>query len=320
MKLRKFLLILLVILLAPIIYSYIVMSSAVKYKYTNPEYTKFMLYRVDQAKKKGQAIYAGYSFVPLKEMPQSLLNAVVFAEDGGFYQHHGVDWKSLATSYQENLRRRKIIWGGSTITMQLCKNLFLYPKRTYLRKFIEIILAKRLELGLSKERILELYLNLIEWGPGIYGSENAAEYYFAKSVRDLDEAECAFLAAIIMSPRAYNFSKENPFFKKRQQWVFNYLVTGQTAITENAREAEFVLEKDNLEFADSLNDQLIYEPDKTEDYIPLEVFQTTVNAVVPEPIEPSENNIFEYPQRELKWQTIFMTPNVQVTADPEDRG
>jgi monofunctional biosynthetic peptidoglycan transglycosylase len=197
------------------------------YRHQPPELTNFMKYRMAQAKKAGQAYTASYTYIPLNDISPSLIRAVLYAEDSGFYQHHGVDLKALLTSSIENLRHRKIIWGGSTITMQLCKNLFLSPQKTIWRKYEEMVLAMRMERTLPKTRILELYLNLIEWGPEIFGADNAAHYYFQKSARDLDEAESSFLASIIMNPRLYRKDRPSPFFTARQQWIHYYMVTGQ---------------------------------------------------------------------------------------------
>lgn len=229
-KILKITYFLIVIIILPLIYSYLSAPNLKKYRTENPQKTKFIEYYL---KKHGQNAYLAYSFVPLDQIPEALVKAVIFAEDGTFFNHHGVDWQSIYNGFLEIRRRGKIVHGGSTITMQLAKNMFLYPKKTFLRKIVEIITAKRLEKTLTKHRILELYLNLIEWGPGIYGAQNAAQYYFNKNVQDLDETESSLLAAIIMSPRWYNPEKFNPFFARRQQWILNYLLTGDRAISEN---------------------------------------------------------------------------------------
>ncbi len=232
---RIFFAVILLLIIWPMFTSFILAPRLSIYKTKNPRFTNFMKYRMHQAEKRGQPYVASYSYVPLKEMSPMLIKAVLFAEDARFYQHHGIDLATLGSSLIENVKRRKIVWGGSTITMQLCKNLFLTPKKTFFRKSTEILLALRMEKTLSKYRILELYLNLIEWGPGIFGAENASQFYFYKSVRDLDAVEGSFLASIIMSPRLYDPDKENKFFNARQQWIYESLLTGvvQEEPTEN---------------------------------------------------------------------------------------
>jgi len=217
-----------IFLLLPFLYSTVLAPTMSRLRNHNPRQTKFMKYYLDKISRPGHTYYLSYYFVPLREISPSLSKAVVFAEDCDFYTHHGVDWSSIWLSFRGNLRRGKIVHGGSTITMQLCKNLYLYPRKTFSRKFIEILLATNLEKILSKNRILELYLNVIEWGPGIYGAENAAQYYFSKSARELNAEESALLAAIIMSPRSYKPEKYNPFFQRRQRWIAAHLANPNT--------------------------------------------------------------------------------------------
>ncbi len=215
------------IILVPILYSFILVPRMGHFKHHQPELTNFMKYRMQQAKKRGNGFTATYTFIPLREISPSLIRAVIYAEDSKFYQHRGVDWGSILTSFTQNIKRHRVVWGGSTITMQLCKNMFLYPKKTLWRKYLELILTWRIEHTLSKPRILELYLNVIEWGPGIFGAENAAQYYFNKSACFLDDEEASLLAAIIMAPRSYKKEKPNPFFEARQQWVYSFMTTGE---------------------------------------------------------------------------------------------
>lgn len=213
----------LIFLLLPYFYSSIHAPTIYRLNRKNPRQTKFMKYYLKKISRPGQRNYISYHFVPLNKISPSLPQAVIYAEDCNFYRHHGIDWESIWRSFRENRRRGKIVHGGSTISMQLCKNIFLYPQKTFARKIIEILLTSRLEKNLTKERILELYLNVIEWGPGIYGAENAAQYYFGKSARELNRSESALLAAIIMSPRAYRPEKPNPFFQRRQNWILAHL-------------------------------------------------------------------------------------------------
>ncbi len=141
-----------------------------------------------------------YTFVPLQRISPNLQHAVIAAEDGRFFQHHGFDWVEMQKVLQQDMQRHKLGRGGSTITQQLVKNLFLSTNRSLIRKGVEFTLVPIVELILTKERILELYLNVIEWGPGVYGAEAAAEYYYHSHAVALGREESARLAAVIPAP------------------------------------------------------------------------------------------------------------------------
>jgi monofunctional biosynthetic peptidoglycan transglycosylase len=152
-----------------------------------------------------------YEPVPLSRISLSLQHAVIAAEDGRFYQHHGIDWEAVDKVVQEDLEEGRVGRGGSTITQQLVKNLFATTARSWLRKVFEFSLAPVAELILGKQRILDLYLNVIEWGPGIYGAEAAAETYFHTSAARLTREQSAHLAAIIPNPRRRKVSRMNDY-------------------------------------------------------------------------------------------------------------
>ncbi len=141
-----------------------------------------------------------YTFVALRRISPNLQHAVVAAEDGRFYRHHGIDWQEVQTVVDEDLNKGKLGRGGSTITQQLVKNLFLSTKRSLLWKALEFTLAPTAELVLPKRRILELYLNVVEWGPGIYGAEAAANSWYHVPAARLDRDQAARLAALLPSP------------------------------------------------------------------------------------------------------------------------
>jgi monofunctional biosynthetic peptidoglycan transglycosylase len=140
-----------------------------------------------------------YEFVPLRQISPDLQHAVIAAEDGRFYQHHGFDWQAMEIAAEGDMEGRRIR-GGSTITQQLVKNLFFGTERSLLRKGAEASLVPVAELVLAKQRLLELYLNEVEWGPGVYGAEAASEYYFHTPARRLGRGEAAELAAILPAP------------------------------------------------------------------------------------------------------------------------
>lgn len=143
-------------------------------------------------------------WTPLSNIPPSLQWSVIVAEDDTFYRHNGFNFSAMRDAFWENIKKRKPVRGGSTITQQLAKNLYLSKKKSLVRKLKEAVITRRLERTLSKNRILELYVNIIEWGPGVYGVGEASWYYFRKIPSDLNFYESVLLAAIIPSPRLYN--------------------------------------------------------------------------------------------------------------------
>jgi len=152
-----------------------------------------------------------FQFVPLDEISPHLQHAVVSAEDGRFYEHHGIDWKEVQQVIDQDVEQGRLGRGGSTITQQLVKNLFLTTHRTFLRKGVEFTLAPVAERILSKRRILELYLNVIEWGPGIYGAEAAARFWFGTPAARLTRDQSARLAALLPAPRRRKPARMNRY-------------------------------------------------------------------------------------------------------------
>lgn len=144
--------------------------------------------------------HKSYEFVPLSEISPQLQHAVISAEDGRFFQHHGVDWKEVQQVIDQDMDSGRLGRGASTITQQLVKNLFLTTHRSIIRKGVELTLAPVMERILSKQRILELYLNVIEWGPGIYGAQAAARSWYGISAARINREQAARLAALIPSP------------------------------------------------------------------------------------------------------------------------
>lgn len=143
--------------------------------------------------------HARYKFVPMRQISPDLQHAVVAAEDARFYQHHGFDWHAIQLAAEEDLEGGKMR-GGSTITQQLVKNLFFGTSRSFVRKGAEVTLVPVAEAVLSKQRILELYLNVVEWGPGIYGAESASRYWYHEPARNVGRQQAAELAAILPAP------------------------------------------------------------------------------------------------------------------------
>ena len=172
--------------------------------HANPGLTGLMRQRAEEAREKGRAPRRMQTWVPLSRVSRHLINAVLVAEDPRFFGHQGVDWEAVRESVEANVRRGRFARGGSTITQQLAKNLFFTTRKSPTRKLREFLVARWLEEDLTKKRILEIYLNVIEWGDGLYGCGAAAELYYGKPAVALDETEVAGLAAMIPSPRRIN--------------------------------------------------------------------------------------------------------------------
>jgi monofunctional glycosyltransferase len=171
---------------------------------TNPDTTALMRQRAEEARRAGRQPRRAQTWIPLGRVSRHLIRAVLASEDQRFFGHDGVDWEAIQKSVDEDRKKGRFVRGGSTITQQLAKNLFFTTRKTVTRKLRELVVARWMEQELSKRRILELYLNVIEWGDGIYGSEAAARRWFGKSASDLDEEEAAGLAAMIPNPRRIN--------------------------------------------------------------------------------------------------------------------
>ncbi len=169
-----------------------------------PLETAFMEVRLEQRASDGRGPLAPHPWVPYARIPASLKRAVVASEDARFLEHDGFDWQGMEDALRKDLRRGQMVAGGSTITQQLAKNLFLSERRTLPRKAEEALIALMLENLWGKRRILEVYLNVIEWGDGVFGCESAARHYFRSSVDRIGPEQSARLAAMIPSPRFYD--------------------------------------------------------------------------------------------------------------------
>ena len=204
---------------AVLVYAYLTLPDVRLLHASNPSTTAFMELRAREARAKGQQPRRLQRWVSYSRVSPSLKRAVLVAEDDAFWQHEGVDFDQLQESLEADWVRGRFARGGSTITQQLAKNLYLSPSKNPLRKLRELIIARRLEAELTKARILELYLNVIEWGDGVYGVESAARTYFHLSSADLAPAESALLAAAIVNPRLLNPAHPTPRLIRRQQLI-----------------------------------------------------------------------------------------------------
>lgn len=189
----------------------------------NPTSTALMDARQAQAKERGRPIGRQWTWVPLSRISPHLRHAVVAAEDASFFTHEGFDWEGMKEAAIYNLEAGEFKRGGSTITQQLAKNLYLSSERSLFRKAREALITRSLEQHLTKKRILELYLNVAEWGHGVYGAEAAARHHFGKPSHDLTADEAAWLAAILPSPRRYDPLRKTTFLTRRHERILKWI-------------------------------------------------------------------------------------------------
>ena len=185
----------------------------------NPATTAFIERRIEQAAAEGRTLKPRQRWVAYGRISPSLTRAVLVTEDSAFWQHEGIDLDQIKESLEVNFERMEFVRGASTITQQLAKNLYLSPSKNPDRKLRELMIARRLEAELSKRRILEIYLNVIEWGDGIFGAEAASRAYFGAPAASLGPQQAALLAAAIANPRLMNPARPSRRLLRRQQMV-----------------------------------------------------------------------------------------------------
>jgi monofunctional biosynthetic peptidoglycan transglycosylase len=200
-------------------YVYLTLPDVRPLREDNPETTAFMEIRSREARGRGETARRQYQWVRYNRISEHLKRAVLVAEDAAFWEHDGIDLDQIQKSLEINREEGRIVRGGSTITQQLAKNLYLSPSKNYIRKLRELFIARRLEAELSKRRILELYLNVIEWGDGVWGAEAAARTHFGKSAGTLSAPEAALLAAAIVNPRTLSPSQPSDMLRGRQRLI-----------------------------------------------------------------------------------------------------
>ena len=184
-----------------------------------PKTTAFMEQRKERLRDEGKSDALEWRWVPYGSIAPSLRRAVLVAEDNSFYEHEGVDVEGMKDAFERNWKKRRIASGGSTITQQLAKNLYLSPSRNPLRKVREYFIARSLEKHLTKKRILEIYLNVVEMGERVYGAEAAARHYFGKPASALSPREAALLAGCLPNPRVMNPGNPNKRLRARQRMI-----------------------------------------------------------------------------------------------------
>ena len=187
----------------------------------NPGVTSMMSQQLDVLQEKNPRAVLKQQWVPYNRISNNLKRAVIASEDANFNEHDGVDWEALQKAYEKNNKRHKVVGGGSTITQQLAKNLFLSGSRSYLRKGQELVIAFMLETVMSKERILEIYLNVVEFGRGVFGAEAAARHYYKTSAAGLNAAQAAKLAVMLPNPRYYDRNRDTRYLARRTNLIVN---------------------------------------------------------------------------------------------------
>jgi monofunctional biosynthetic peptidoglycan transglycosylase len=180
------------------------------WKWVDPGTTRFMEIRLGELREKNPAAQLRQQWVPYERISPHLKRAIVASEDAKFVDHEGFDWDGIQKALEKNQRRGRTVAGGSTISQQLAKNLFLTPTKSYFRKAEEAIITLMLEALWSKRRILEVYLNVIEWGNGVFGAEAAARHYFGTSAASLGPEQAARLAGMVPNPRFYDRNRNAP--------------------------------------------------------------------------------------------------------------
>jgi monofunctional glycosyltransferase len=187
----------------------------------NPETTAFMEQRKKELRRQGKSPEIDYRWVSYEQISPHLRSAVIVSEDSAFYQHDGIDRGEIEKILKEAWEKKELGRGGSTITQQLVKNLYLSPSRNPWRKVKEIVIARHLERKLSKKRILELYLNVVEFGERVYGAEAAARHYFGTSAAGLTAGQAALLAGALPNPRRMNPGSPGPYLSSRQEIILS---------------------------------------------------------------------------------------------------
>jgi len=188
-------------------------------KTKNPRTTALMEQRRQEARAKGQSFSPNQEFAPYGQISPCLKQAVLVAEDAAFFSHQGIDYAEMKEALKTDWKKKRWARGASTITMQLAKNLYLSTSKSLTRKISEVVLARRMDDRLSKARIFELYLNYIEWGPGLFGCQAASRFYFGCPVSELTPEQAIRMASIIINPRRYGPFTDSRRMTSRRKWI-----------------------------------------------------------------------------------------------------
>ncbi len=185
----------------------------------NPGSTSFMRAQLEKLQEKNPKAQLQQQWVPYNRISPHLKRAIIAAEDANFAEHEGVDWEALQKAYEKNAKKGKVVSGGSTITQQLAKNLFLSGQRSYVRKAQEMVITFMLEAVMDKRRIFEIYLNVVEWGNGVFGCEAASRKYYGVPAANLGPAEAAKLAVMLPNPRYFGRHLDSNYLARRTMLI-----------------------------------------------------------------------------------------------------
>jgi len=209
------------------IYEFWFLAQILHWVEHNPATTSVMDVRLETLREKDPNAVLEHKWVPYGRISGDLKRAIIVAEDAKFVEHDGFDWEGIQRALEKNQRRGKVVAGGSTITQQLAKNLFLSGERSLLRKGQEAILASMLETTMSKRRIFEIYLNVVEWGENVFGAEAAARYYFGTDAGALEPEQAARLAAMLPRPRYYDRNRDSPYLTSYADSILTQMYAAQ---------------------------------------------------------------------------------------------
>lgn len=211
---------------------YFIYPDISELKKTYPKKTAFMKYREREWERKGKKNKIIHQWVPLSRVSPYVIKAVIIAEDDKFWSHEGFDFEAIQKAIEKDIKKKQFAAGGSTISQQLAKNLYLSPSKNPMRKIKEAILTWRIERSISKKRIIELYLNVAEWGEGLFGVEVAAHRYYGKPASELTAKEAACLASVLPNPRRYNPTGTSRYVESRSGRIYEIMVKRGIVIPE----------------------------------------------------------------------------------------
>jgi monofunctional biosynthetic peptidoglycan transglycosylase len=193
----------------------------------NPTTTAFMTDRLERLREDNPKVALQHRWVPYERISPHLKRAIVAAEDAKFLDHDGFDWEAIQLAHAKNVKHKRVVAGGSTISQQLAKNLFLSGSRSALRKAQEAVVTVMLETMMSKRRILEIYLNVIEWGNGVFGAEAAARHYYGVSAARLSAEQAAMLASMVPNPRFYDSHRQTRWLATKTRIILGRMAAAQ---------------------------------------------------------------------------------------------
>jgi monofunctional biosynthetic peptidoglycan transglycosylase len=228
------------IILGLVVLSAFVLSIAFYFVYpdvsilrkVNPKKSAFMEYRENEWRQQGRKKTIVQRWVPLSQVSPFVIKAVIIAEDDKFWSHEGFDFEAMQKALEKDLKHKRFKAGGSTISQQLAKNLYLSPSKNPMRKLREAVLTWRIERNLSKKRIIEIYLNIVEWGDGLFGVEAAAQHYYGRPASDLSAVEASQLAAALPNPRRYSPTGGGRYISYRSEAIYRIMARRGIVIEE----------------------------------------------------------------------------------------